>query len=207
MQIALRINIAILIILSLNHLPRRVTPGLRIPADIHIGVHPLPVPLHLVRRQKHPGYWVIIARVEVVQAGQAIIVLSNEALRRVDAAGRVAPVAIGAEELIALHRGAACRPTDLREDAAQRVGQQKGGIVGVHVSDQTAAQDVVIRVGLVAATAAVLMLFQAKGIGDNGGSPDYNPYPVIASPPLYNSSISSHENSRPSLLSRIQGQR
>ena len=51
--------------------------------------------------------------------------------------------------------GVICRPVEHREDTARRVGEIEEGAVGVHIADQTAAQEVVVGVGLVGARATV----------------------------------------------------
>jgi len=87
---------------------------------------------------------------------------------RGEIAGLVAPLAIGAEELVALHRGATCRPGDLGEHTAQGVGEQIIGVVGGKITDQLPTEHLVIGVELVAAATTVDMLLQTKGVDRHG---------------------------------------
>jgi len=66
--------------------------------------------------------------------------------------------------LVALHRGAACWPADGGDDAAQGIGEQVIRVVGVQITDELAAQDVVIGVELIRAATTVDMFFQAEGV-------------------------------------------
>src|SRR5579884_1912777 len=99
----------------------RVGLRLRVPPHIAIGVHPHSIALHTIGREEHPHDRVIVAGVERVQPRQAIVVLARKPLGRGEIARRIASVAIGSEQLVALHRGAACWPADGGDDAAQGI--------------------------------------------------------------------------------------
>ena len=123
-----------------SHIPsRRIAKGLRVAIDIGIRIQALRIALRRIRREEHPHHRVIVARMQVIQP-RAIVVLSNEALRGIDAARVVPPTAIRPEELIALERGPTCRVGEGRDKAAQRVRQVELRAVAVQRTEQTPGQ-------------------------------------------------------------------
>ncbi len=169
-QIALRVDGAVLVVLSLNHLPGRIISALRIAAHVGIGVHPLQIALLFVRREENTHHRVVVARDVIVQSRQGVIVLAGETLGRVEGALGATCVAVGTKHLAGLDGRSTCRPADIGEDAAQGVGEQVEGAVGIQITDETAAQEVVIGVPLVGAGATVLVLLASKGIDHQGSA-------------------------------------
>ncbi|HLH61430.1 MAG TPA: hypothetical protein VKV20_07055 [Ktedonobacteraceae bacterium] len=99
-----------------------------------------------------------------------VVVLAGKAFGGVEGPGVVAHVTIGTEQLVGLHRGAACCPGELGEDTAEGVGEQEIRAVGGQVAQELAAQVVVVGVGLVAAAGAVEVVLQAEGGDGIGGA-------------------------------------
>ncbi len=128
------------------------------------------IALLFVRREEHADHRIVVARDVIVQSGQGVVILAGEAFRRVEVALGATRVAVGTKYLARLDGRPACRPADIGEDAAQRVGEQVEGAVGIQVPNQTIAQEIVIGVPLVGAGATVVMLFTTKGIDHQGSA-------------------------------------
>ncbi len=119
--------------------------------------------------EEHAHHRVVVARVEVIKAG-AIIVLPDEALRRVETARVVASVAVWPEELVTLHRGSTLGVIEGGDQAALRVAQVELRAVAVQRAKQAPCQEVVVHVLLVDSRPAVLVFLNAEGIGQDGGA-------------------------------------
>ncbi len=141
----------------------RIALRLRVPPDIGIGVHPLHVALHCIRRQEHADRRIVVAGVEVVQLGERVIVLAGIALGRGDRALAVGTVAIRPVDLIAQHRRAVRRVADTGDHTAQQIGEQEFGAT-IEFADQVPCQAVVVFVVVADATAVIHVILHAKGI-------------------------------------------
>src|SRR6185312_6405530 len=151
-------------------LARGIALRLGVASHVAVGVHALHVPLRLIGREEDASHRVIVARDVVIQPRQAIVVLPGKALSGVEGALACPRITVGPKHLVGLDGGTSRRPADIREDAAGRIGEQEVGAVGIQVSDQAAAQEVVVGVPQVGARGTVLMLFSAEGIDHQGGA-------------------------------------
>lgn len=110
--------ICIVPIFSYDAMPRGISMRLGVAIDIAIGVHPLQIPLRLIRREEHARHRVIVARDIVIQPRQAIVVLPGKALEGVEGALDGACIAVGTKHLVGFDGGSSCRPADVGEDIA-----------------------------------------------------------------------------------------
>jgi hypothetical protein len=106
-----------------------VGEGLRVAADVGIGIHPAIVAFYRIRREEDAGDGVIVAGVVVVQAGDRVVVLAGVAFVGIGAgcACREARGAVGRVELRTEERGAAAHAVEDRHHAAQVVGEEVVG--------------------------------------------------------------------------------
>ena len=98
----------------------------RIAPSIGIRIHPTIVTLHGIRREEDAGDGVVVARIVVIEAGDAVVVLPRVAFVGVGTgrACREARGAVGGVELRAEQGGAAAHAVEDRQYAAQVVRQE-----------------------------------------------------------------------------------
>ena len=145
---------------------RRITPGLRVPPNVRIRVHPQHIALHGIRRDEAPNVRVIIPGIVVHQLG-VVHVLAGEPLAGVHHALLVAQRSVGSVDLIALdgcrtrHRG------ESGEYTAQCIGQGELSVGAVEGPDQSTTKRVGVRTVGCIARPVVEVLFGPEGVGEH----------------------------------------
>lgn len=138
----------------------------RIASDIAVGVHALGVALLLVGGQEAPDHRIIIARVVIIQAGEAIGELTGITLTGSYCTRCVAFGARGAVDLFAEDGALA----EAEQDAALGIRQIVGGGTAVAGPDEMACQAVVAELAAQGAGGVVAQFLQAAiGIGCQAG--------------------------------------
>ena len=88
--------------------------------------------MHGVGGEEDPCRWVVVARTIIIQAGEAVVVLTGEAFAGGHAARLVAVGTIRVVELVAHHTGAVDGIGARGQHAAECVGQQVVGRASVN---------------------------------------------------------------------------